>query len=444
MKKNKVYFLLIPVLVGLFSGLTIFADNTNDITTPVPASINLPLNQAMGAPAGGAPIQIVMTENTINDTTASFKFTVKATRSVSTTLVMAYGTTVADLNFDNTNTTAKRVVIHSENIPTVDQVHDVTAPPVLTGLQPKTRYFFQIKDVINNKLYQQYSFTTSGVNIVTIAPPNQTTTNGITLTVNNTVVTAATNDANGKYTAKINGTVKVNTAKSVGLNLFYGPDVYSFTGPVVIFPAELLAPNTERSFEYTLNDLHAGTRYNFRIRDSVQDLPLTGTYDFVTQGLTPVGAITPYDPNAGPGTLLDYSFPTQLGEPTGDAPGPIVNAPTLVPCGRSDQQKPDANGNPNPDANCQMRHLWILIGNVIQFMLVLLIPMTVLACVYTGVQMILHRSIPADLIKYKDQLLKIGVGLVLMLLAFTIVATIMKVFLGDNAARYLLIDITNL
>jgi hypothetical protein len=55
--------------------------------------------------------------------------------------------------------------------------------------------------------------------------------------------------------------------------------------------------------------------------------------------------------------------------------------------------------------------------------------------------MIIHRKIPGDLVKYKDRLLKVGGGLVLMLLAWTIVATILKSLLGDDAAKYLLLKI---
>ena len=257
------------------------------------------------------------------------------------------------------------------------------------------------------------------------------------LTVNNTVVTPATSDVNGKYNAKISGSVKPSTARTLGLVVYYGDNMNSFTGPVSVLAEQVLPANQEKPFEYTLSNLQAGTRYYFRIRESSQNIELTGNYDFVTQGAAPAGTVTPYDPNAGPGALLDYTFPTNLGAPDANVAGPAADVPTLVPCGK-------ISDIGTPDENCQFRHIAILVGNVITFLLVLLIPLTVLACVYTGVQMILHRTIPADLIKYKDRLLKIGGGLLVMLLAFTIVATVMKAFLGDDAARYLLIDISNL
>jgi hypothetical protein len=411
-------------------------NNNNTGTTQTQSSIDPVLNQVLSAPAG-SPVEVIMTESVINNTTASFKFSAKAKQPGPVILMMAYATSAAGISFDNSNTTATRVVIHSDNTPVVNQVVSVNAPPLLTGLQPNTKYFFQIKDTVNNKLYQQVSFTTSGTAPAPQQAPNVATTSGITITVNNTVTTPMTADPNGKYTAKITGTVKTNSLMRLGLSLYLADDISSYTGPVTIFQEQSVAANDEKPFEYILNDLKAGTRYRFVIRESTQNIELTGSFTFVTQGQQPVAVVTPYDPNAGPGVVLDYTFPTSLGEPTGNVPAPRTDAPTLVPCGKIS----DIN---TKDENCQFRHIAILIGNVIQFLLVMLIPLTVLACVYTGVQMILHRSIPADLIKYKDRLLKIGGGLVLMLLAFTIVATIMKAFLGDDASRYLLIDISNL
>ncbi len=418
------------------------AQSQNPGTTTTPSSIDPVLNQALSAPAGSA--DVIMTESTINNTTASFKFSVKPKQAGVASLVMAYATSAADISFDATNTTSTRTVIHFDSVPTINQTVPVNAPPTLTNLRSGTKYFFQIKDTINNKLYQQVSFTTSGTITTPNPTPNTATINGVTVTVNNTVTTAATADINGKYDAKITGKVKTNSLMRLGLSLSFGDDVNSFTGPVSIFPEQDLAANDIKTFEHTLHDLLPGTMYHFRIRESTRNLEITGTFNFMTGGAAPVAVLTPYDPNAGPGALLDYAFPTNLGEPTGNAPTVRTDVPTLVPCGKISDQLPLPDGSPNPDANCQFRHIAILVGNVIQFLLVMLIPLTVLACVYTGVQMILHRSIPADLIKYKDRLLKIGGGLVLMLLAFTIVATIMKAFLGDDASRYLLINISNL
>lgn len=284
---------------------------------------------------------------------------------------------------------------------------------------------------------------TCGNSLLTPAP-NQTTTQGVTVIVNNPVVTPETADVNGKYKVTVSGTISATTAMQVGISLFYGTDMYSLSGPTQVFAPQNLNANESKTFEYTLTGLTAGTQYFYKFVKSGQNTDLTGRYDFRTTGVNQGTPIIPYDPNADTGAILDYSFPTNLGEPTGEIPTPTVAASILVPCGRSDQQQPDADGNPNPDANCKFKHIPILVGNVIQFLLAMLIPITVLACVYTGVQMILHRSIPADLVKYKDRLIKIFVGLVIMLLAFTIVGTVMKVFLGDNASRYLLIDISNL
>jgi hypothetical protein len=199
-----------------------------------------------------------------------------------------------------------------------------------------------------------------------------------------------------------------------------------------------MTAGSEEPFTYKQSGLSAGTTYYYRIREVTGEFWATDGVPFLTGGSTPVTATsTPYDPNAtGAGALIpNYAFPTNIGEPTGDIAAPVVDdGKPLVPCGkRSDQG--------TSDERCTFKHIVILAGNVIRFLLILLVPITVLICISTGVQMIIHRKIPGDLVKYKDRLLKVGGGLVLMLLAWTIVATILKSLLGDDAAKYLLLKI---
>jgi hypothetical protein len=55
--------------------------------------------------------------------------------------------------------------------------------------------------------------------------------------------------------------------------------------------------------------------------------------------------------------------------------------------------------------------------------------------------MIIHRGMPAELTKYKDNLIRIGWGVAVMLLAWTIIATLLKTFVDPSMTGYILLDL---
>lgn len=311
------------------------------------------------------------------------------------------------------------------------------------GLDPETKYFYQIKETTKSfDATQVLSFTTpaSDKRETTAPVADQKSALTINLPIPSTdstppTVISVADAARGPYNAIFKGTFSTTLNMRVGLDLYIGDSAGSmFKVSPPLFPQSLVYAGDEpKTFNYVQSQLAPGTTYYYQIRESTKNFDATQVNQFTTPG-TKSGDVAPFDPNQV-GGIIDYAFPTDLGEPTGTDSGPITDAPTLVPCGKlSDQNDPK-------DKNCNFGHLGILIGNVIQFLLVLLIPLTVLMCVYTGVQMILHRKIPADLVKYKNQLLRIGVGLAVMLLAWTIVATLMTSLLGDDAGKYILLKI---
>jgi hypothetical protein len=311
------------------------------------------------------------------------------------------------------------------------------------GLDPETKYYYQIKETTKGfDATEVLSFTTpaSDKRETTESPDAQKNALIITLPVPTTsseppTIISIADPARGPYSAVFKGTFSTNLNMRVGLDLYIGDSAGSmFKVSPPLFPPELVyAGDAPKTFSYAQSQLAPGTTYFYQIRESTKNFDATQVNQFTTPGTKNVDT-DPFDPNQA-GGIIDYEFPTDLGEPTGDDSAPITDAPTLVPCGKlSDQNDPK-------DKNCNFGHLGILIGNVIQFLLVLLIPLTVLMCVYTGVQMILHRKNPLDLAKYKSQLLRVGTGLAVMLLAWTIVATLMTTLLGDDAGKYLLLKI---
>lgn len=419
---------MVPAMISLVFSVTVLAPLSALAGTTVNDPVTLDQITTPIVATSGSAMDISLSDKTITDTTASFNFSVKATKSATVILVMAYGSDPNKLIFDNSDPNATRTVIDSENIPTVGQVHNIQSPPTLTGLLPGTTYYFQIKDTANNIFYQKTSFTTTG----TIPKP-------ITLNLPTPTVQPTSADPNGFYVAVFNGTFTTNADKHVELALYYGLTPNSFVGPFYLFPDAFVTAGKQTIASYTLTQLNAGTTYYYKVRDTISNTDvMIGASPFSTPGTAPLPP-QPYNPNApGAGALLpNYTFPTNIGEPTGTTTT-VDNSSEgtpLVPCGKNSDQSNPAN------KNCGFNHLIILVYNVIKFLMVLLIPLTALACIYTGVQMILHRQFPAELLKYKDRLLKIGVGLLVMLLAYTIVATVLRSLLGPDATKYLLINI---
>lgn len=385
-------------------------------------------------------VDVTLTRAVIKDTTASFIFSVKAKKAVTYTLLMGYGTDPSDIPLVNGHVNQRNMtVIDSDNLPVVGQTQTVQFPPSFSGLTPGTNYFFQIKDTVNNAVYQKVYFTTTGAgpdNPLIVA--QKADKGSLTVTTTVPVSTAAGSNVNGVYNVKFSGVIKSVKDMNAGLDFYIGDSVDSLLRAGTILPIKTLRSGSQESYTYTQTGLAAGTTYYYRIREVTGDFWATEALPFITGGAvsTPV-TLTPYDPNAvGAGALIpNYIFPTNIGEPTGEIAAPIVDdQKPLVPCGK----RSDIG---TKDERCTFRHIIILAGNVIRFLLILLIPITVLMCVSTGVQMILHRKVPEDLVKYKGRLLKVGGGLVLMLLAWTIVATILKSLLGDEASKYLLLKI---
>jgi hypothetical protein len=228
------------------------------------------------------------------------------------------------------------------------------------------------------------------------------------------------------------------------LSVSFGDSTGSQIDGGVAFPEKTVLFGASQQINYTLSNFDGGKKYFYKFIDTDTNRKFeTPFYSFETPGIPPatsqpvtVPTAPAYDPDADNGVLINnYQLPINIGEPTGDVTSEVSDPGTLVPCGkRSDQSNPE-------DAHCGFNHLLILFGNVIDYLLILLVPLTALTCIYTGVQMILHRKIPADLVKYKNNLMRIGIGVAVMLLAWTIIATILKTLVGPDASRFILLDI---
>lgn len=305
------------------------------------------------------------------------------------------------------------------------------------SLKPNTTYYYKIYestkefDVLTIK-----SFTTpldGSALESTAAPDVQKAAISVTL---NTPTFVENKRKDGTITAidvTISGKILTTLNTRVGLELWLAPTTSLFKAGNTLSPTVLIFKGVEKKFSQTVHSLQPGTKYYYQVKEITKDFFTTAQpMSFTTPGT--VITTGTFDPNA-PGIFTDYDFNTNLGEPTGDGSANITEPSVLVPCGKRADQNSEEN------KNCKFEHLMILFGRIIDYLLVLLVPLTVLVAIYTGVQMILHRQIPAELMKYKDNLIRIGWGVAVMLLAWTIIATLLKTFVDPGSMRFILLDL---
>lgn len=313
-------------------------------------------------------------------------------------------------------------------------------------------YYYSVRELVNN--YEvastRGSFITPVVADLTEAtiPTVAAHQAAVKITLNNPEFKK--NNTLDRYDVIMSGTVNTTANVRTGLEIFIsapGTPTSFFSG--TSFMAQTVVYNGQpKQFLGTLYTLLPGTKYYYKIRETTKDYMIYGDElkSFTTPGTAPVDYV--YDADADTSLLLDkdYEFPTQLGEPDGQVAITPEEKDALVPCGKKSDQNSETN------KNCKFIHLFGgvdetgqevpgLIPRVIDYMLILLVPLTVMVCIYTGVQMIIHRGIPAELMKYKENLKRIGIGVALMLLAWTIIATLLKTLVNPSMSGFILLDL---
>ncbi len=400
-------------------------------STVVFASVNdaLPLDQVIAsnnplASTVGAKVTLKITDKNITDTFAVFNVTATVLGS-NTPLVLR-----ADSGSNSSGALAKQEVAFANNFLGALSSNPFTYQ--LTDLSPGTTYYLQFVDTNKQVTYQKISFTTTGVGPNTPVPDQAAQQAALSVQMDNPTITENTSTSGAKiYDVKISGAVSSSVKQNIQLNVFRGDSSTSLFDFGSLLPLQILNAGERKTFDFTFRNLPAGTTYYYQVYDKSKNpaYAATGTLSFVTGGTAGTPS-TPYNPNNDPGGLIKYTFPTNIGEPTGDGTTSSGDTGTpLVPCGKISDK-----GTVNED--CHFSNLLTLIQNIINYLFVLLIPTTVLVAVYTGVQMILHRSVPKDLEKYKKALLRIGIGVAVMVLAWTVISTLFRALLGPGAGGF--------
>lgn len=313
----------------------------------------------------------------------------------------------------------------------------------LSDLRPNTTYWYKIYESTKNFDAQGLkSFTTplDGTALESTAPVADQKA-AISVNMDPSPVFKENKKADGSIGSvdvTISGKVITTLNTKVGLSILMGEDSTSlFKTANMLLPEKLIFKGVEKKFSQTLIRLKPGTKYYYKVQETSKDFFVTPQ---VLSFTTPGTSLATFDPDAA-GALIDYDFNTNIGEPTGDGSAEITAPSVLVPCGKRADDLDNDPKTVDPDQNCKFEHLMILFGRIIDYLLVLLAPLTVLVAIYTGVQMILHRGMPAELTKYKDNLIRIGWGVAVMLLAWTIIATLLKSFVDPGSMRFILLDL---
>ena len=235
----------------------------------------------------------------------------------------------------------------------------------------------------------------------------------------------------GETTATLKGTVSVQIGMPVQLRVYSGVNsnnldqLYTPTlMPPVTVGTSGLAPGEVKTFDIPFTGLVKGTTYYFLIKNTA-----TGTqspvWNFTTKGGTtpiPQSATTVYDsqtnPYANPGT----------GAPVIDT----ISDKGIVPqCGRSQNAK--GTVPVEQTAMCTKKDFMQLIANVIQYFLIIIGPIIAVVVMFSGAMVLWlnYQSDPTNEIqeqkkKYIGILTRAAVGLFIVMIAWVLVATIIK------------------
>ncbi len=251
-------------------------------------------------------------------------------------------------------------------------------------------------------------------------------------------------------TAILSGLLEVNKSGKYSVNLLFGTDATNITQTVVLLNNISVNFLTKQSWSQTITGLTPCTDYVYTLRNTITDTLISPVYKIKTTGTdcpvttTDPVKTSPFGPspagtdNSGQGGIFSYQYPTNIGEPTPSGWSIFGSTASLVPC--------TAQGDIT--TRCRFNHLMQLIANVANFLLVLLLPCIAIMAAVTGMQMVWHQKKPdsnvIDIMKYKQRFFQVMIGLVVILISWMIVATVLNAVLGDDAKKYVLLDLASL
>lgn len=366
------------------------------------------------APVPPEPFEVTFpsAEYQITDTTATVHGHLMAHVNGSVVIVIRFGTTP--------QTMTTEVPAYSN----ASVVANTSYPFVLnfSGLLSGTTYYFYATDTANTTSYPVQQFTTTGTppppNIIPPSNANLSNTTYVTLPSAEQVITETSVTLSGHLTALATAPVRLGIAYGVSPSLMLTTDE--------VFESASMASGAQDTFTYTMANLTPGTGYYFQFRDLIRNTDSPLLY-VKTKG----GNGTGDGPHYGAYVLTDG---TTNGVPPAGVPlvveDPFENE-GLVPCA--------TDRNPGM---CTFQDFLKLIGNVIDYALILLVPATAAICVYAGVSFIVSKGDAIKLKVAKERLVRVLIAAAVIMLAWAVVAGIYRALIpAELLDQYTLLDI---
>ena len=430
---------LMPLASAATATLDIFSPN--DLTTPlksttvsIPASSSAAISETIDGLSAGSYAALVYSGSTKISATAYFLVSTAVsaqypidlettTQSVSTTngqyqenfklIPLSPVTTATSFNLDifkanDTSTPLSNTVVQVPVGSTVtSQLVDNLAPGVyaaslyIGGTKESATTFFVILN------------TNATVDVVSISYP-------------------PASQVIGSTTAKIVGNVKTTIAIPVKLSYVWGLVASPMGNETQLINLTMVQPTATTPITLSFTNLTPATSYQFAIKNLIlntvsvplQFTTLNANGTPVSGASTPLvygGALFPYAPNAAlGGSVTAQAVAFQDNTPaTGIVP--VCGRTALVP------------GFPNSQNMCGYNDFLQLISNVLHYAIVILGPIIACIILYSGAMIIwLSGSsdptgqMKKDIKKHGMRLLQVLVGILIILLAWVIVATILR------------------
>jgi hypothetical protein len=149
-------------------------------------------------------------------------------------------------------------------------------------------------------------------------------------------------------------------------------------------------------------------------------------------------------PNLSPDGDIELELELEAFEQIGLAPANSGPTLSLVPCGDETKQDIDVDGDGVVDdaSYCDYNFVILMISRIINFIFLLVLPIAGVIAVVTGVMILTSGGNPTQRQKAKNAFMKFFIGIIIVMVAWLLVATVLRT-LGARSA-YSLLDVVGL
>jgi hypothetical protein len=291
-------------------------------------------------------------------------------------------------------------------------------------LEPGTTYYFFPYDIDHNITYPVQKFTTVG----TKSQGVQSSNNHLLLMPDGASfaleIWGTTNQEKTNMT--LHGKVVPLRTGPLTLKIAWGQTSSSLSTTATVLTRNKLSvgdPSRDAlirkqlEFSYTFTGITPGTQYFFQLTDTTHNVKYPIKSFTVTNSVVGGASQASDETTALMNSVIENE--------------PKINNPYektgLVPCGKKGQ------------AMCTWKDFIKLIGNVLDYVLILIIPIIAIMCVYTGAQIIIYRDRAEELSLAKSRMFKLLIGVAVILLSWLAVSWLFKVL--QVPKDYILLDI---